>query len=172
MTEISADTALIALRQILKATDANVKTLAARTGLTASQLLVLQLLKSRGETLTGQLAEAVDLKQATVSVLLDRLQEMKLISRRRGDKDRRRVWVSVTPEGERVVAGAPDLIQDMFQSRFARLPEWEQSFLITALLRIVDLLGADDIDAAPLLDVGPVDELPPADETTQVKFKL
>ena len=151
-----AELALIALRKILKATEANVKALAGETGLTASQLLVLQVLKSRGETLTGDLARAVDLKQATVSIIVDKLQDMKLVERRRGESDRRRVWVRITEAGAASVKGAPDLLQETFRSRFRHLADWEQASLVAALLRIVSLLDAERIDASPLLAVGDV----------------
>lgn len=150
------ETALVALRRILKATEANVKALAGQSGLTASQLLVLQVLKSRGETLTGDLARAVDLKQATVSIIVDKLQEMGLVERRRGVNDRRRVWVRITDAGARSVQGAPDLLQETFRARFRHLADWEQASLVASLLRIVSLLDAEQIDASPLLAVGDV----------------
>lgn len=159
-----AEIALVALRRILKATEANVKALASQSGLTASQLLVLQVLKSRGETLTGELARAVDLKQATISILLDKLQEMGLIERRRGESDRRRVWVRITDEGNGVLHGAPDLLQETFRTRFRHLADWEQASLVAALLRVVSLLDAERIDASPVLDVGGVTELPEGGE--------
>lgn len=155
-----ADIALVALRRILKATEANVKALAGASGLTASQLLVLQVLKSRGETLTGDLARAVDLKQATISILLDKLQDMGLVERRRGETDRRRVWVRITETGVRTVQGAPDLLQETFRTRFRHLADWEQAALVSALLRVVSLLDAERIDASPVLDVGDVASLP------------
>lgn len=155
-----AETALVALRKVLKATANNVRALASQTGLTASQLLVLQVLKTRGETLTGDLARAVDLKQATISILLDKLQERGLVERRRGETDRRRVWVRINGEGMRVLAGAPDLLQETFRSRFRKLAEWEQASLVAALLRVVSLLDAENIEASPLLDVGGVNDLP------------
>ena len=155
-----AETALVALRRILKATANNVKAVAHETGLTASQLLVLQVLKTHGETLTGDLAKAVDLKQATISILLDKLQERGYVERRRGETDRRRVWVRITEAGTRVLQGAPDLLQETFRARFRHLAEWEQASLVAALLRVVSLLDAEEIDASPLLDVGGVNDLP------------
>lgn len=154
--EDTAEIALVALRKILKATEANVKALAAKSGLTASQLLVLQVLKSRGETLTGDLARAVDLKQATVSIIVDKLQEMGLVERRRGESDRRRVWVRITEAGSISVQGAPDLLQETFRARFRHLADWEQASLVAALLRIVSMLDAERIDASPVLAVGDV----------------
>ena len=154
------EVALVALRRVLKATANNVKAVAHKTGLTASQLLVLQVLKTQGDTLTGNLARAVDLKQATISILLDRLQENGLVERRRGETDRRRVWVHITDKGLKALEGAPDLLQETFRSRFQALPEWEQASVVAALLRVVSLMDAEKLDAAPLLDVGGVNDPP------------
>jgi DNA-binding MarR family transcriptional regulator len=155
-----AQTALVALRQILRATESNVRSLAAFSGLTASQLLTLQLLKKQGETLAGELARAAQLRQATMSALLDKLQARGFIRRRRSQADKRRVWVSITREGEEMLKGAPDLLQEVFLERFNKLPDWEQAFLIAALERISSLLDAEEIDASPLLHIGAVNQAP------------
>lgn len=161
MTEQS-EAALVALRRIMKATAVNVRNVARKTGLTASQLLVLQVLRARGEMLTGDLARAVDLKQATISILLDKLQERGLIERRRGETDRRRVWVAITADGSATLNSAPDLLQSSFKKKFSGLQEWEQAALVASLLRVVSLLDAETIEASPLLDVGDVNDLPEA----------
>ena len=168
MTEQS-EVALMALRRIMKATAVNVRTVAHQTGLTASQLLVLQVLRTRGEMLTGDLARAVDLKQATISILLDKLQDRGLIERRRGESDRRRVWVHITEQGKSTLQSAPDLLQSSFRTRFSRLEDWEQATLVAALLRVVSLLDADKIEASPLLDVGDVNDLPANDTTPPIR---
>lgn len=155
-----SDVALVALRRILKATEANVKALAHQSGLTASQLLVMQMLQVRGEMLTGDVARAVGLKQATISILLDKLQDSGLIERQRGESDRRRVWVRISDKGTAVLQGAPDPLHEIFRRRFRKLADWEQAALVASLLRIVALLDAQDIDASPLLDLGDVTELP------------
>ncbi len=155
-----AETSLIALRRILKATEGNAKRLARQSGLTASQLLVLQILKSEGETVTGELASAVDLRQATISLLVDKLQEAGLVARRRSETDRRHVWVRITQKGETVLDAAPDLLQTDFLMRFSKLPDWEQAGLAASLLKLVSLLDAGAIDASPVLYVGDVTHLP------------
>jgi DNA-binding MarR family transcriptional regulator len=155
-----SEIALVALRRILKATEANVKTLAARSGLTASQLLALQSLATRGEMLVGDLARMLDLRHATISILLDKLQDLGLVERRKHEHDRRKVWVRITPAGIERLRGAPGLLQNRFRQRFSALPEWEQSMLLAGLQRIVDLLDAGDIDASPVLDIGGIAELP------------
>lgn len=48
----------------------------------------------------GQLARAADLHPATVTAMLDLLEEQGLVVRRRSDVDRRSVLVNLTPEGQ------------------------------------------------------------------------
>jgi MarR family transcriptional regulator, organic hydroperoxide resistance regulator len=155
-----SEIALVAMRRILKATEANVKALAQQSGVTASQLLALQMLVTHGEMLVGDLARMLDLRHATISILLDKLQELGLIVRRKHDSDRRKVWVRITPVGIERLRGAPDLLQTRFRKRFEELAEWEQAMLVSSLMRIVVLLGAARIDASPLLDIGDLAELP------------
>ncbi len=155
-----AEQALISLRRILKAVDAHARSLARDTSLTPSQLVVLKELAAKGAAQPGELARAAGLKQATISILLDRLQARGLIQRTRGSADRRTVQVQITPEGRAMLAEAPDLLQAEFGARFARLPDWEQAYVNAALTRLVALLGAEGIDASPVLDVGAINELP------------
>lgn len=156
----SADLALISLRRILKAVEANARTLARDTSLTPSQLVVLKELASEPSLQPGELARTAGLKQATISILLDRLQERGYIQRERGNSDRRTVHVRITQDGRSALAAAPDLLQAEFGARFNELPDWEQAYINAALVRLVSLLGAGSIDAAPMLDVGQLTELP------------
>lgn len=158
----ASETALISLRRILKAVEAQSRALARDTSLTPSQLVVLKELAQRGGAQPGELARAAGLKQATISILLDKLQARGLVLRSRGDADRRTVRVQITPEGRQMLSAAPDLLQAEFGARFAHLPDWEQAYINAALTRLVSLLGAADIDASPILDVGPVTDLPGA----------
>ncbi|MEZ5939461.1 MAG: MarR family transcriptional regulator [Hyphomonadaceae bacterium] len=155
-----ADAALIALRQIVKAVESSSRRLAKESRLTPSQLNVLRALASRGEMMSSDIARAVGLKLATVSVLLDRLQEAGLAAKRRHETDRRGVWVSLTEAGHEALREAPDALQDTFRDRFARLKDWERAQMHASLLRIVALMDAEEIDAAPVLDIGKVTELP------------
>lgn len=155
-----SDDALIAIRQIQRKTEQASKKLAAQAGLTPSQLLVMQILKERGETSAGEIAQLTQLKHATITSLVDKLEARDMISRRRSDSDRRRVWLTLLEAGEAVVTKAPDLLQETFQNRFANLPDWHQAMLVSALERVATLLDAEEMDAAPILDVGPLDESP------------
>jgi DNA-binding MarR family transcriptional regulator len=149
--------ALSAMRQILRATENYARNLSRSTGLTASQLLLLQVLDQHGETTAGQIAAHMGITQATTTSLLHKLEARELVRRQRGDSDRRQVWLSLTAEGREKLAAAPDGLQEIFKERFENLESWEQAMLVAALERVVALLDADALDAAPVLDVGAID---------------
>ncbi|MEL7129159.1 MAG: MarR family transcriptional regulator [Pseudomonadota bacterium] len=159
MTTRSED-ALIALRQIQRKTELAAKRLAQMAGLTPSQLVVLQLLKERGEVSAGELSKLTQLKHATITSLVDKLVARGYVARCKWDTDKRKVWLSLTAAGEAGLSDAPDLLQQLFAARFDSLPDWHQAMLVSALERVSALLDAEDLDAAPVLDIGALDENP------------
>jgi DNA-binding MarR family transcriptional regulator len=154
--EISSAT-LKAIRRILRATDQGGRTLAAATGLTTSQFLVLQEIARRGEATPSALAVALQFGQATITNIVDRLFVAGLVTRQRGERDKRQVFVRATDHGAATLGRAPDLLQQRFLHRFESLPGWEQAMILAALERVAVLLDAAEIDAAPLIDMGTID---------------
>ena len=140
------------MRQILRATDNYARKLSRETGLTASQLLLLQVLDEHGETTAGQIAAHMGITQATTTALLQKLETSGMIQRRRGEKDRRQVLLSLTDKGQKVLAIAPDGVHAQFHKQFSDLKEWEQIMLIAALERVADMLDGDHPDAAAVID--------------------
>lgn len=148
---------LRALRRILRATDAGNRKLASTTGLTPSQLLVLREIDSREGTTPSAIAQQLQFSHATITAVVDRLVALGLVNRRRSDRDKRQFHLDPTSEGRRRASGAPDNLQEIFTSRFGKLPAWEQAMILAATERLVTMLGVDTFDAAPLLDTGPID---------------
>lgn len=157
---VRSEDALIALRQIQRRTELASKKLAAQAGLTPSQLLVMQILAERGEISAGQISDMTQLKHATITSLVDKLEARGLVCRRRCEEDRRKVWLTLLPEGEAVITSAPSLLQETFESRFKLLPAWQQAMLVSALEQVAALLDAEQIEAAPILDIGDLDLRP------------
>jgi DNA-binding MarR family transcriptional regulator len=155
---------MAALRRIIRAIDLHSRSLVQRFGLTGPQLLVLKALTDGAPRTVSEIAAAVNLSQATVTGILDRLERKQMIARARSATDRRKVLVSPTPEAERALAGAPPLLQEHFTAGFRRLPEWEQTQVLSSLQRIVALMEAGDVEAGPILTTGPLDA---SDEATQ-----
>lgn len=157
--ENRSNTALVALRRILRVTELNARKLAKHSELTASQMLLMQHVARAGKALPSAIARAIDLKQATVTVLVNKLEAAGLVTRRRDTEDRRRVWIELTEPGRVALAGSPDLLQNRFERGFARLEEWEQAMIIATLEKVASILDAEEIEAAPVLDVGDLDRI-------------
>ena len=161
MIEPRTDSALRAIRRLLRAARLSEKNLAAATGLTASQLVVLQEVARSGDTTAGAIASTVQFSQATVTAIVDRLAERGFVVRSRREKDKRQVWVTATGPGAQALSSAPDMMQDRFQDRFEQLPDWEQAMIVAMLERLTTLLDADQIDAAPVISAGAIDRPSP-----------
>lgn len=148
---------LAALRRIIRAIDLHSRSLVQRYGLTGPQLVVLKELIDRPPQSVSALAGAVNLSQATVTGILDRLERKEMVTRTRDRRDKRKVLVSPTAGAEAVLAGAPPLLQEHFTAALARLPDWEQTQILSSLQRIVALMEAGDVEAGPILTTGPLD---------------
>jgi DNA-binding MarR family transcriptional regulator len=152
--------ALKALRRILRASDLGNKKLASATGLTPSQLLVLQEIEQRGETTPSAVAATLQFGQATITNIVDRLEASALVTRQRSGRDKRQIILHVTDGGRAILERAPGLLQTRFSEGYSVLPVWERAMILAALERIGMILGAQSIDAAPLLDAGAIDRQP------------
>lgn len=154
-----SDTALIALRRILRATELNSRLLASQTGLTSSQFIILQIVARHGKVLPSTVAKSARLTQATVTSLVDKLERNGHVRRQRDTEDRRRIWIEITAAGQKALAASPDFLQDRFQAAFKKLEAWEQAMIIAALERVSAMLDAATLDASPVLDIGDLDRL-------------
>lgn len=156
-----ASLTLRALRRVLRATEIGGRQLAAATGLTPSQLLVLREIDSRGSATPSVIAHALQFSQATITAIVDRLEALGFVQRQRSERDKRRFHLTMLAPGKAALADAPDPLQMTFMDRFEALPTWEQAMLLASVERLAILMDAQDIDAAPLLDSGLIDRSGP-----------
>lgn len=154
MTPSRLEDALVTMRRIMRATELSSLALAKKSGLTPSQLIVLQLIANESQPTPSLVSARTTLSQATITTVLHKLEARQLITRQRDDKDKRRQYLQVTTLGAETLEAAPDILQAQFQIQFQKLEDWEQSLLVSSLQRVAKLLGADQIDAAPILDLG------------------
>ena len=150
------DEVLIALRRVIRAIDLHSRQLVRSHGLTAPQALILKEIVSSREISVGTVAQRVNLSQATVTDILNRLEKRALIKRERSATDRRRVLVRPTRDASATIDSGPPLLQEDFVRRFSELEDWEQTLLLASLQRIAALMDAQAIDAAPVLTAGGV----------------
>src|SRR5690606_25249911 len=109
-----------------------------------------------GTTTPSDLAKSVSVSQGTVTGILERLEARGLVSRTRDAGDRRRYRIALTPLGQETIASAPSPLQEDFIARLSALPEGEQAMIDWVLTRVVDMMEASNLDAAPMLSTGPM----------------
>ena len=147
---------LRSLRRIVRAIDLYSKQLESRYGLTGPQLVCLRAIANQGPMTPSELSRIVDLSQGTVSGIVDRLVRRQYVSRRRDSRDRRRVVLTVARAGRDLLESAPSPLQTRFAEELERLPEENQAVIATMLEQIVKMMGAQQLDAAPVLASGEV----------------
>lgn len=144
---------LRSLRRIIRAVDLYSRKLMTAHGLSGPQLLCLRQL-THGEMRSGALARALSLSPATVTGILDRLEARGFVNRIRQLDDKRTVQVGLTAAGRRLIRQAPPPLQESFLAQLRALPETEQARIAETLGRLVTMMAADDLDAAPMLAAG------------------
>ena len=154
MSEFSdsvSEQVLTALRQIIRAIDLQSKNLERKYGLTIPQLVVLKEINRGGELTVGEIARKVNLSQATVTSILDRLEGRGLATRSRSFEDKRRVMVRMTEQGSAILKDSPSILQEHFLRQFGKLRQWEQTLILSSLQRVVSMMNAEEIEAVPHL---------------------
>lgn len=81
-------------------------------GLSAAQLFVLQKLSDDQTRSLNELAQLTHTHQSSVSVVVKKLVEKKLVSSRSARDDARRMELKISPAGRKVVEGSPEPIQE------------------------------------------------------------
>lgn len=144
---------LIALRKVIRAIDLHSKHLSKTSGLTSPQLLIMLEIDKVSGVNSSQVAKNVNLSAATVTNILDRLENKGLISRVRNTQDKRKVGLFLTENGQALLLNAPQPLQEHFIENFSNLAQWEQSQLLSSMERLAEMMDANEIDAAPLLEL-------------------
>ncbi len=142
---------LVSLRKITQAISMHSKDLNRRYGLTGPQLVILSEIANHESLSVTELSRFISLSQATTTDILNRLEKKGFVERTRDVRDRRRVMIRITSKCRDILSQAPSPLQETFVDRYSNLSEWEQLMILTALERVVDLMSAKKIDAAPFL---------------------
>ncbi len=151
---------LQSLRQSIRAIDLHSRRLAESYNITSPQLIcLLEIEQSQPVTVTA-LARQVHLSPSTVVGIVDRLVDKGFVTRDRSTSDRRKVEIRMTTQGKALVDKAPSPLQETLAEQFKALSEEDQLNIVQSLERVVDMMGATNIDAAPMLETGPIDYSP------------
>jgi DNA-binding MarR family transcriptional regulator len=151
---------LVSVRRIMRAIDRQSSYLIKNFGLTTPQLLCLKYIESEEPLTPGLLSQKINLSHATVTGIVNRLEKKRLIKKKPNKKDGRSVLLSITKKGQSLLKDSPSMLQEYFVKELSKLQDWEKTFILSALQRIVSILDAEEIKAAPVLTTGPVEAEP------------
>jgi DNA-binding MarR family transcriptional regulator len=134
-TNTSADArALNALRHFVRALAGSSRLIESRTGISGAQLFVLRTLADRSAPVSvNELAELTLTHQSTVSGVVARLVERRLVTRTRAEHDARRVEIMISARGAKLAANAPPTVQSQIVRGIATLPATHRESLADAL---------------------------------------
>jgi DNA-binding MarR family transcriptional regulator len=135
--------ALDALRRLVQGIRTHAAQAERSTGLSGAQLFVLQQLAEAPAQSLNELAARTRTHQSSVSTVVTRLVERRLVSRRRAADDGRRLLLEVTPTGRAQLASAPESAQSRLIAALEALPTARRRSLVRDLGELVAALGMD-----------------------------
>lgn len=144
---------LIALRKVIRAIGLHSKQLNKTSGLTSPQLLIMLEIDKASGINSSQIAKNITLSPATITNILDRLENKELVLRIRDTEDKRKVGLYLTERGKAILLNAPQALQEHFIDNYSNLAQWEQSQMLSSIERLAEMMNANEIDAAPLLEL-------------------
>ncbi len=144
---------LVTLRRIIHATDLQSRQMVKACGLTIPQVMVLSAIDRLGDVTVKRISDDVSLSQATVTTILDRLEDRNQVERVRSQTDKRIVNARLTSSGKALLKSSPPLFHEKFIERFENLRDEEKAGILSALKKVATMMDAESIDAAPLLDI-------------------
>lgn len=113
------------------------RAVAARIGVTATDMQVIESLASTGPMTAGQLAELTGLTTGAITGMLNRLEEAGLVRRERDPQDGRKVIVQLNPDTDRIrgVGSLFESIGKVWEEQTAHYDDEQIAFLVDFLKR-------------------------------------
>jgi DNA-binding MarR family transcriptional regulator len=104
-----------------------------RGSLSLVHLMVLALLEAEGPLSMSRLAEELDVSHASVTGVVDRMEERGIVERRQGADDRRLVLIRTTPAGAEVTRDLLARRRQQLRRVLAELSDDEQAALLRGM---------------------------------------
>ncbi len=145
---------LRSLRRIIRAVELRSHQIARLYKITGPQLACLHTIIDNGPMTSATLSTHMVLSPSTIVGIIDRLQEKGWVTRDRSTTDRRQILLDVTDAGREVVKSAPMPLQGTLLQSLEEISELERVSVTLALEKVVDMLEAGTIPAAPMLEAG------------------
>ncbi|MEP6991994.1 MAG: MarR family transcriptional regulator [bacterium] len=123
-----------ASRRLVRALSASSRAVEAGTGISGAQLFLLRQLAGASAPLSvNELADLTLTHQSTVSGVLARLLQRRLVTREPDPSDARRASIALTARGRSLAHDAPPTVQSLLVAGLARLAPVQRKALADAL---------------------------------------
>ena len=139
-SDAAAEAVLVALRRIvrfLRVSDRNPH------DLSPAQLFVLHVLAGHPASSLAEVARRTLTDQSSVSTVVAKLVDRKLVARTTSRLDRRRAELTLTAAGQRIAAATPQLPQVAIVDAIRAMPAKRRTDLVGALEHLTAAIGAD-----------------------------
>lgn len=127
-----------AVRAIVRALRINTREIELKIGISLAQLFVLQQVAERPAESLNDLAERTATHQSSVSVVVRRLADRGLVTRRASTTDKRRVQIAATAAGQKLLEGAPRTIQARLMTAMEKMSADDRKNLADLIERWLD----------------------------------
>ncbi|HTK47227.1 MAG TPA: MarR family transcriptional regulator [Gemmatimonadaceae bacterium] len=141
-----------ALRRIVRGLSASARELPGGSSVSGAQRFVLRQIAAAPGLSVGELAARTLTGQSTVSEVVTRLVERRLVSRRHSATDARQAELTLTAAGRRVIADLEPTAQERLASALARLRPAERQGLAAGLEAWLAAAGLDELPITMFLE--------------------
>jgi DNA-binding MarR family transcriptional regulator len=142
--DLTVRAALDSLRRIVRALRLSASDIERRAGISVAQLFVLQRLSDGRPRSLVELAAETLTDPSSVSSVVRRLVDAKLVARTVSESDSRRAQLTLTAAGKRLVARVPEAPQSRLMQALTELPSRRLSAVATGLEHVARALDAGD----------------------------
>ncbi len=112
-----------------------------RGEITLPQMWALQHLSSRGGCPMNELAYSLGISRPSATGLIDRLIAQQLVRREGDRRDRRIIWVRISPKGQRVLDNIWEQKRRTLSRVFGQVSPADRAQYLATLERVVHILG-------------------------------
>ncbi len=128
------------LREINKILNRDLKREMIRLDLGLSHFYILTTLYREKVLSSGNLAKSLDVRNSTITSLVDRLVKLSLVKRRRDERDRRIVLVELTDKGKKLTEKLLTLRKERLKEIVKELPEEKVKEIYESIKRVKEIL--------------------------------
>jgi DNA-binding MarR family transcriptional regulator len=134
------------IRKLIHGAELYTKELNKKYSITAAQLNCLLALYENGPLPPSHIAKHMMVDSSTVTGVIDRLEQKRLVTRQRNSPDRRIINIQLTINGRKMAEAAPPPIQQRVVDGLQKLTPKELNQIILALNKLTKMLDLQDVE--------------------------